>query len=414
MQPDIDFSRMVGLTHTPNGKAVTRQVRMLKVGIGYPRGPAIHVYIDAAKKWTVELGVGKEAKREKFDNRVAAEKFYREQRPKAKDRTYPGKLPYFTFHRIGMDGGYYPDFDAIEQHGSMPVEIGVVFLVNTPLDQRWQVWTTAELKCEGNGVNARRRVTWAKGEAEERLAAQAAKTGEKFFVLQNGCYSKGCPFPRDEKRTCKPHSTLSFQLTESPMLGGTCTFDSTGYRSGVNLFSCLEQIRSITGRGNPEDGTVAGIPLRMMLRPYRTSFDGKPATQFGVSLSLRASDAVELHRKVIAAADEFRQVTGSPLLLEAGGATIAEYEPLPEAAEARMMADEFYPQNDGEEIDPGDMGEGDWEELLGNQGPQMPQRASAATNQGFTQEEMDRDLQEQLKREQAEENGGKPARHTKR
>ena len=70
--------------------------------------------------------------------------------------------------------------------------------------------------------------------------------------------------------------------------GGTAVFDTTGWRSGSNLFSCMEQIRTITGRGNPEEGVVAGIPLRLVLRPYRTSHNGQPSTQYGVSLQLRA------------------------------------------------------------------------------------------------------------------------------
>ena len=230
----------------------------------------------------------------------------------------------------------------------------MIFLDNWPLEQSMQTWTATELKCEGNGIDARRRVDWAKSPEEQKLADKAKAAGEKYFDIINGCYSRGCPFAAGDRPLCKPHSRLNLQLAYNPMLGGTAVFDTTGWRSGGNLFSCLEQIRTITGRGNPDDGVVAGIPLKMVLRPYRTSHNGQAATQYGVSLQLRAEDAASLMRKAIGQADQFRMIVGAPKLIEARTEETAEetVEHLSEQAEAKSMEAEFYP----------DAAESDWEE----------------------------------------------------
>lgn len=347
MYDPSDKTKLYGLTHDPvNRRPMVRQVRMLKVGIGYPKGPNIHVYIARSGEWVIEEGVAnsKQPKRTSFKTMAEAKAYYTERRRSVPERSYPAKFPYFTFLRIGMDGGFVHDFEAIERHGSMPTEIEVVFLNDAPLEQSMQWWTAAELKCEGNGIDARRRLDLAVTEEEKKLAETARKAGEKFFSIIDGCHMRGCPYSRgkDNKAPlCKPHSRLMFQLAYNPTLGGTAVFDTTGWGSGANLFSCLHQVRSITGRGDADIGRVAGIPLQMVLRPYRTSHNGQPTTQYGVSLQLRAADAQSLVRNVIEKADEFLRITGTPLLLEAPDEL---GEVIPESAEARTMEAEFYPE----------------------------------------------------------------------
>jgi len=56
---------------------------------------------------------------------------------------------------------------------------------------------------------------------------------------------------------------------------------------------------------------------------------------------LRASDAQSLVRNVIAKADEFRMLTGAPMLLEAADEL---GEVIPETIEAKAMEAEFYPE----------------------------------------------------------------------
>jgi len=385
---ELDRTKLYGVTHSPDGTPLTREVRILKVGIGYPKGPAVHVYIDRAQKWVVEVGVGKDAKRLRFDSRPEAEKAYNEQRRKAPLRGHPGKFPYFTFHRIGIDGSYYPDWEAIERHGPVPTEIGIVFLTDQPLELAYQWWTVAELKCEGDGINARRRITAAQNEEERRLAAEAEAAGEQFFPLVGKCYTKGCPLARGEKRVCKPHSRLSFQLAYAPMLGGTCTFDSTGFRSAADLASSIHRIRTVTGRGNAEQGTVAGIPLLLTLRPYRASHQGKPTTQYAVSLQLRASDAVELYRKAIEAGEEFRRVA-----LASAPERAAQ---LPEAQEAARMEAEFYPENEEPEEDTDWQAEPDSNEIA------MPRRKSETATEAPGESSEGFQLEPEVKHETAD------------
>lgn len=357
-----DRTKLYGLTHDAvNKRPMVRQVRMLKVGIGFPKGPNIHAFIAPSGEWVVEEGDSKPPKRTKFKTMAEAKAFYADRRRSVPERKYPSKFPYFTFLRTGMDGGFVHDFEAIERHGSMPTEIEIVFLTDTPLEQAMEWWTAAEKKCEGNGIDARRRVDLAKTDEEKKLADAARKAGEQYFPIIEGCHMRGCQYSRGDKPPCKPHSRLMFQLAYNPTLGGTSVFDTTGWRSGGNMFSCLHQIRSITGRGDADIGTVAGIPLQMVLRPYRTSHNGQPSTQYGISIQLRASDAQSLVRNVIAKADEFRMLTGAPMLLEASDEL---GEVIPETIEAKAMEAEFYPEAtddaeydeypEGEEGEPGE------------------------------------------------------------
>ncbi len=351
---------LYGVTHTPAGKPIVRLAKTLKVGIGYPKGKAIHVYIDARGKWCVETGDHKDTRKvARFDDRAKAQDFYREAWPKTADRRYPAKFGYFTFQRISIDGSFSPDWDAIELHGPLPTEVPIVFLDNAPLHQQFEWWTAAELKCSGDGRTAMRRCSAAKTKEEKAAAEEAAARGENVFPILDACFTQGCVYAKGEKPLCKPHTRLSFQLANAPALGSTCHFDSTGFRSASQLFSSLEQIRAITGRGNPEEGPVAGIPLLLKLLPYKTSHQGKPSTQFGVTLHLRAKDAMDLMRGTLQRADEFRQLQVAPLMLSAAqeeapeealsdavDADVIHGEVLPESAEAAAMEAEFYPEGE--------------------------------------------------------------------
>lgn len=254
-----DRTKLYGLTHDAvNKRPMVRQVRMLKVGIGFPKGPNIHAFIAPSGEWVIEEGDSKPPKRTKFKTMAEAKAFYADRRRSVPERKYPSKFPYFTFLRTGMDGGFVHDFEAIERHGSMPTEIEIVFLTDTPLEQAMEWWTSAEKKCEGNGIDARRRLDLASTDEEKKLADAARKAGEQYFPIIEGCHMRGCKYSRGEKPPCKPHSRLMFQLAYNPTLGGTAVFDTTGWRSGGNMFSCLHQIRSITGRGDADIGTVFG------------------------------------------------------------------------------------------------------------------------------------------------------------
>lgn len=309
----VDRNKLYGVLHGLDGQPIERQVRVLKVGIGIPIGPDVHAWIDAQRLWCVEVGVYSNNKRQsqvkRFAVRVEAQTFYDQQRkaPGQAERKAPRKIPYFTFLRMDGRGQFVHDFDAIEQHGPTPTEIDVVFLTERNFDNSFQMWSASNLLCEGDGRNARRHIEMGNAGEEKRLADEARKRGERFFPIVEGCFARGCPYARGDKPMCKPHGRLYFQLVHSPRIGGACQFDTTGYRSISQLASSLKQIRSITGRGNPESGTVAGIPLKLVLRPYRAQHQGQNSIQYGVNLEFRAPSAVELARSLDRHTREFRE-----------------------------------------------------------------------------------------------------------
>lgn len=393
----LDKTKLFGILHDPaSGQAIQRQVRITKVGFGMPSGPDVHAFIDPKGKWTVEVGVydGERGKRrpdvKKFENRTEAEAAYNLARRSAADRKYPRKFNYFVFLKMRSDGNYWHDFDAIEQHGPVPSEIDVVFLANEPFEFGMQWYTKAELKCHGDGENALRRNELAETPDEKKLAQLAVSRGEKFFEIEAGCYSHGCSYAKgqgDKAPLCKPHGRLFFQLLNSPRIGGTCSFDTTGFRSIQQLYSCIQQIKAMTGRGDVSAGMVQGIPLKLVLRPYKTSHNGTPSIQYGVALELRAKTPVELMRLLHGYADEFREAArlGEPAKQITAPAPVEPEDEAPANpdADAPAMAAEFYPEDgpdgpDAEDDQPYETGEYEDAEPVPTPEIQMPQRASEA------------------------------------
>lgn len=307
--------RLYGVTHRPDGERIERQVRVLKIAIGVPsNGPDVHVWLThhADKPWCVDVGgyQGRSRKAEvkTFGTRGEAEAFYTSARRGAPKCVAPRKLPYYTFLRQGVDG-FVHDFDAIEKHGPMPTEIDIVFLSDDPFDPNFAMYNATELLCTGDGIDAKRKLALATP-AEAELVQIARDNGEKYFPIESGCYTMGCPYIKEGK--CKPHARLFFQLPHSIRLGGTCTFETTGFRSINQLDTSITQIKTITGRGDEERGRLAGIPLKLVLRPYRASYtdstgESRVSTQFAVSLEYRARSASDLARLLIRDADGYRE-----------------------------------------------------------------------------------------------------------
>lgn len=282
---------MVGLLHNEDGEPIIRAPRTLKVGIGIPKGRAIRVLIHRSRKWMVVIGAfaGQKLKEtpHTFDTRQEAEAFYHAHKDEAPIVAYPRKLPYFTFSRpvVAPDGGagYEPDFDAIEAAGPEPTDIRIVFMTAAPFEGAYRLWTQTELKCSGDGIDAMRAVSM---EPDNPAAIQARNAGLKVFPIEGGCWTRGCPYAKNE---CKVTSSLSFHVADSVRIGGTAFFQTTGYRSTTDLFSSLHEIETIvrmtTGRG------IIGIPLRLKLRPYITKHEGKAATQYAVRIEM---DSIEI------------------------------------------------------------------------------------------------------------------------
>ncbi len=380
------MTKLYGVLHdAATGEEILRQVRILKVSFGIPKGADVHVWIDGQGQWCIQPGLARKDgpyQKEVFEARAKAEVRYVELRkdfqklvaaakdPNSVMRSFPRKIPYFTFHRLGMDGDYVADFDAIEMHGTTPSEIDIVFLSDDPLDAAYHWFTQTRLCCHGDGKTAKRHLDAA--QAGDKAAAKgAAEKGEQWFTVEKCCVD-GCPLSKatagkDNKEyppKCKPHGRLHFQLVNQPRFGGTVTYDTTGYRSISQLYSCIQQIKSVTGRGNAANGFIAGIPLKLILRPYKLLHNGIQGVQFGVSLEFRASSAVELNRLLIRQGQEFRAALELPRpaqrQIEAPTEPVEPevIEPDDFGADPAAMEAEFYPDEEPD-YDEGDPGPGD-------------------------------------------------------
>jgi hypothetical protein len=353
-------SNLYGITHSATGEPRIIEPKTVKVGIGLARGRAMHAYIDLQKQWVVTCGFGNQTVRERCATKYEAQVKYRELQKTAPDRKYPERLPYFTFSHIAASGDFEPDWDAIESHGPIPTEIDIIFIHDTPFAASYQLWSATEKKCDGDGKVALRALSMASTPEEKALATEAQRKGGKWFPVSQ-CWLMQCPYSRptnDKPAQCRPMGRLLFQLLNSPRLGGTAVFNTSGYRSISQLFSSIEIFKRATGAGDPLRGFVAGIPLKMVLRPYRITHNGRLQTQYAVSLEFRAENAVALKRAIVDAAMQYR-IAGNESLKQLEGMPVREIPPAPEIEEnPAAIAAEFESTPISEEHsippDPGD------------------------------------------------------------
>lgn len=336
---------MYGVTHDMSGEPRIVVPKTVKVGIGLAAGPSIYAYINGNKQWTVV--VGKEG--HTFPTKQEARAFYRQEKPGAPVLNYPRKVPFFIFTKVSPDGSFEPEWDVIESCGPIPTEIDIIFVTDEPFTASYQMWTKTEKKCEGDGKDAMRVLAMAQNEMEKQLVKEAQSAGEKYFPITNGCWMYNCPFSKAEPgkpSPCRPHGRLLFQLVSAMRLGGTAYYDTTGFRSISQIYSCLEQFKNVSGGR----GLIAGVPIKMVLRPYKVTHEGKSATQYGVSLEFRANDAVELKSKLIDQAVRFHLAGGEPLKALSPAPepveipVIAEEDDEVPPETAAAMAAEFYPE----------------------------------------------------------------------
>lgn len=350
-------AKMFGICHDADGSALVRVPRVLKVGIGMPRGKDIRVYIDASGEWKVRVGDNVKPCKDMED----AKKAYRSLKANAPEIKYPRKLEYFTFTRPAGDGTFDPDFEAIEAHGPFPREVDIMFTEDRPLQAEYQMWTASELKCHGDGINALRVLSMANNKEEVELAKQAAAEGSKFFPLVKGCFTCECPYgkatfkdtdkgKKEIAAPCKPHARIQFQLLSAPRLGGVSQFDTTSIRTISQLFSCLHTFYTFTGRGDPEKGVVSGIPLKLVLHPFKVNHGGQPSTAYSVSLEFRAESATKLRQSLIDHAMEFRRTLMPAIPKQIAAPETPEPEEEFETVEAAQFTNEFTePDESGED-----------------------------------------------------------------
>lgn len=312
---------LVGITHGPDGSAIIRQPRVLKVGIGLSKGKAINVWINKTGGWSVYVGYNKDSgKLHQFKTMEEARKAFGELYDAAPMCPYPRKIPYFTFtQNTAGDGTFLPAWEAIEAHGPTPTVIPIVFTSDAPHagpGTGYRMYSATELKCKGDGVNGLRVLSMAETDEEKELAAKAKAAGDKFFIIDQGCWTMACKYAKpiidakgNEKRQCTPHMDLVFQAVKSVRLGNTSYYHTTGIASIGNIFSSLNDIQAITG------GRLVGIPMLLTVKQFKTNHNGKAGSAYMVLVE----PTMEASKKLIE--DLMKRPFGAKQL-EAGGALI--------------------------------------------------------------------------------------------
>ncbi len=357
---------LYGMTHdATTGAAIIRKPKVLKVGIGIPKGPALNVWMqrdpDGIVRWKIQFGYKSkdgEAQFKTYSTRAEAEARFNASYANAPKCPFPRKLPYFTFTKgtiIGDREQYIPDFDAIEAHGPTPTELDVIFVENQPLQASFQAWSSSQLRCKGDGKNAMRIVDWC-DTPEHKAASDLAKSaGEKYFPIVGGCWTNGCPhqFPgqqggKEVPAACKPNGVVNFQPLVSIRVGGTASFTTTGIKSVIGMFSSLYDITEVLGFAG---GQLRGVPLKMVLRPFRSNHNGQAATQYAVAFEFRAKDIAALREGLLNNVLDMGRIAGggdAPRMLIDSGDDAIDI-PTVTAADAQAVTDEFFP--DGEDTD---------------------------------------------------------------
>lgn len=290
---------LVGITHTPDGGAIIRQPRVLKVGIGLPKGKACNVWIHRDGQWAIRVGHDKDAKTHTFKTMAEARAAFDGLFDKAPVCPYPRKTPYFTFTQsTGEDGAFFPAWEAIEAHGPAPAVIPIVFTSDNPYGgpgTGYRMYSATELKCKGDGVNALRVLSLAESEEEKALAAEAKAAGDKYFSIVDGCWTRGCKYAKpiidargNEKRQCTPHMDLVFQAVKSVRLGNTAYYHTTGVASISNIFSSLNDIQAIS------NGRLVGIPMLLTVKKFNTNHNGKAGNAYMVLVEPTQEAATKL------------------------------------------------------------------------------------------------------------------------
>lgn len=367
-------SKLYGLTHdVETGDVLIRTPKAIKISIGLPKGPDIHVKITPDGRWGVRIGDGKnKGSVSAFATMEEAQAFYNERRSKVPERIYPAKLKYFTFSRMSADGNYEPDWEAIRLHGPEPISIPIFFTETSPLDTQMELWSATELRCYGDGLDAHRLVTFPEGYETE--ASKAKAVGEKYYGIARGCVECGCPYAQPpskegKKGPCGPKGKLFLQLAYLPILGVTSYLYTTGKNSIKQLFSSIYTMKKIIGHGDPEAGSIVGIPLWLVAKEFRTKTpDGKMGKFVGLHVEFRkgAGGRSTIFDELMEAGlsnpgiPELSAGSSSTLTLEAVSTTEALRQLGSEEEQAQAHNAEFVAEVDGEELETdegGDQGE---------------------------------------------------------
>jgi len=277
--------------------------------------------------------------------------------PPQEGRNYPKKLDHFRFQTKDPSGDWMVD-DQLDQllkkkqegegaDEGTPVRSFNIQFVSDDIEQIFATsyawWGSAERKCYGDGLEAQRVLTEIKD--KEILKANEGKRYAPWMP----CGDDGCP--ELEKKMCKPHGQLRFMIPEQRVVGAVAVFNTTSYESIRRIFSGLTGIANITR------GRLAGLKLRLVLKPGRTRFRdaegaAKTSNAFFAHVEFRASDHEKMLQEMLDQSYEldFLAAAQERKVRQIGsGRTHPGVVTLTEEEDAEVIQPEFYPEGQAPE-----------------------------------------------------------------
>ncbi len=279
--------------------------------------------------------------------------------PPTEGRNYPKKLDHFRFQTKDPSGDWIVD-DQLDlslkqkQEGEgadegTPVRSFNIQFVSDDIEQIFATsyawWGSSERKCHGDGVQAERVLS----EIKDKKLLEEYK--DKRSAPWTPCGDDGCP--ELKKKLCKPHGQLRFMIPEQRVVGAVSVFNTTSYESIRRIFSGLTGIANITR------GRLAGLKLRLVLKPGQTRYqdsEGKVKTSnaFFAHVEFRASDHEKMLQEMLeqsyeldflaAAAERKVRSLGTGVTREHPGVVT-----LTEEEDAKVIQPEFYPETEAPE-----------------------------------------------------------------
>jgi hypothetical protein len=279
--------------------------------------------------------------------------------PPTEGRNYPKKLDHFRFQTKDPSGDWIVD-DQLDQllkkkqegegaEEGVPVRSFNIQFVSDDIEQIFATsyawWGSSERKCHGDGLQAERVLSEIKN--KDILKEYEGKR----FAPWTPCGDDGCP--ELEKKLCKPHGQLRFMIPEQRVVGAVAVFNTTSYESIRRIFSGL------TGIANLTRGRLAGLKLRLVLKPGQTRYrddkgTAKTSNAFFAHVEFRATDHEKMLQEMLeqsyeldflaAAAERKVRSLGTGVTREHPGVVT-----LTEEEDAKVIQPEFYPETEAPE-----------------------------------------------------------------
>lgn len=183
----------------------------------------------------------------------------------------------------------------------------------------------------------RRRLATCDGETVTQFVQ---RDGDGFTELKEPV-EKPCDGKHHLAEGWKLHTTLQVVIAEGEARwGGVYRFRTTSEISADQLLGTMLQVKTLTR------GILAGLPLRLVVRPMEVSPEGKATTVHVVHLELRGSDLNQIQQQALqiaqanirnvrelgAASSQLRRLLAAPEPIEEQEEVAEEFHPGPETA----------------------------------------------------------------------------------